>query len=83
MTKFSILLAGIILFSCSSKDQEFCNCLKAGEELNDFSATLFTKDITKKEADKLKSLKATQKSKCANYQTMTGAEMLKRMNECK
>lgn len=50
-----------MLSSCNTKDEQFCKCLKAGEELNDFSSKLFSGDITAEKAEKLKGLKEAKK----------------------
>lgn len=72
----------ILLLSCNSKDEQFCKCLHAGEELNDFSSKLFTEEITEEKATKLKTLKSNKKKECADYQTMAGEEMLQKKSEC-
>ena len=72
----------ILLGSCNSKDQQFCNCLQAGEELNEHSLTLFNESVSAESAKKLKELKAKQKKACADYQTMGGPEMLERKKLC-
>ena len=73
----------IVLGACSSKDEQFCKCLKAGEELNDFSAKLFSAEITSEKAEKLKGLKAVKKKECVDYQIMSGKEMLAKKTSCK
>ena len=72
----------ILLFSCSSKDEQFCDCLKTGKELNDFSSSLFTQVITSKIQQQMISLKDKQKSACKDYQTMSGEKMMKLKAEC-
>lgn len=72
----------LILFSCSSKDQQFCDCMKAGEELNDFSSTLFKKVITPELHKKMMDLKEKKNTACKNYQTMSGAKMMELKAEC-
>lgn len=78
------LISGMVLLltACNSKDDQFCKCLKAGEELNAYSNKLLTEEVTQEKADKLKVLKDTKKKECADYQTMKGDEMLKRKAEC-
>ena len=72
-----------MLSACSSKDEQFCKCLKAGEELNDFSSKLFNAEITFEKAEKLKGLKSVKKKECADYQLMSGKEMLEKKASCK
>jgi hypothetical protein len=73
----------IVLSACSSKDEQFCKCLKAGEELNDYSSKLFSGEITTEKAEKLKSLKEVKKKECVDYQMMIGKEMLEKKASCK
>lgn len=56
--------------------------MEAGKELNEFSETLWEKEVTKADADKQKQLRETQTEACENYQTMDGKEMLKRKKAC-
>lgn len=79
-TLFPVLI--LLLTACGSKDEQFCKCLNAGEELNTYSNKLLTEEVTQEKADKLKALKDTKKKECADYQTMMGDEMLKRKAEC-
>lgn len=83
MKRALIPVMAILLTACNSKDEQFCNCLKAGEELNTYSNKLLTEEVTQEKADKLKALKETKKKECADYQTMKGEDMLKRKAECK
>ena len=73
----------IVLGACSSKDEQFCKCLKAGEELNDFSSKLFSGEITSEKAEKLKGFKEAKKKECVDYQIMSGKEMLEKKASCK
>ncbi|MES2800232.1 MAG: hypothetical protein V4638_09475 [Bacteroidota bacterium] len=75
----------VVLFSaCSSeKDQVFCDCMTAGEELNNHSKKLLEGAVTQEMADKQQVLLKTKKEKCKNYQTMSGPEMQKRKEACK
>ena len=77
---FSVAIA--LLFACDSKDAQFCSCMLAGEELNDFSSKLFQQEMTKDKAAKLLELKQAKKTACADYQTMGGQEMLKLKADC-
>lgn len=80
--KKSAVVILLILASCSSKDPKMCECLEAGEKLNQFSSEIMMKEITATDAEKMKTLKAEKAKKCADYQEMSGEEMLKRKAEC-
>lgn len=48
-----ILSFSLIVFSaCSSKDTQFCTCLKTSEQLNELSNDLLTTTITEAKAKK-------------------------------
>lgn len=81
MKKFLFVVV-LIVASCSGKDDQFCKCLEAGEALNNYSTELFNQEMDQSKADRLKELKNAKKEACANYQTMSGEEMLKRKKEC-
>ncbi len=82
--KFFFLITTIfLLFSCSTKDVQFCECLKVGDKLNKVSSTLLNKPITPKIQKEMQVLKAKKKSICKNYQTMGGEKMLELKAECK
>jgi hypothetical protein len=83
MKKIIFLSSILIVVSCSSKDEQFCKCLKAGDELNAFSSKLFDKEITPKMQKEMQKLRSTKASACKNYQTMDGKKMLELKEECK
>jgi len=83
MKKISLSLVVLILTACHSKDEQFCNCLHAGKELNNYASTLFNQHISKEMAAKLIELKKAKKQACADYQTMSGEEMMKKKAACK
>lgn len=82
MKNLLIISTILILSACNSKDEQFCECLKAGEELNVYSSSLLQEEITKEKSDKLKNLKKLKTEACKDYQTMDGPEMLKKKAEC-
>jgi maleate cis-trans isomerase len=80
--KKSAIVVLLIIASCSSKDPKMCECLEAGEKLNQFSSEIMMKEINANDAKKMQTLKANKAKKCADYQEMSGEEMLKRKAEC-
>ena len=82
MKKIIFLSSILIVISCSSKDDQFCKCLKAGDVLNAFSSKLFDKEITPNLQKQLQKLKSTKASACKDYQIMSGEKMLKLKAEC-
>ncbi len=83
MSKYFFASAFVfLLFSCSHKDEQFCDCLKAGEELNEYSSKLFDEVITPEIQKKMQELKAKKTTACKNYQKMGGPEMLELKENC-
>lgn len=82
MKKVFLFVALASLVSCSSKDEQFCKCMQAGEELNEYSAKMLSEEVTSEKAAKMKELKEIKKKECVDYQTMMGEEMLKKKANC-
>jgi hypothetical protein len=75
---FSIL----ILFSACSDNTKICDCLDAGENLQSFSAKMFSREASTKDLSEMKRLKKIQLEKCKDFQTMDGKKMLELKEEC-
>ncbi len=82
MKKLTFLAATLLFVSCSDQNEQFCECMDAGEKLNNFSVTLFDKNITEKQANELKALKAEKDKACADFKQMKGDEMLELQKNC-
>lgn len=81
--KYLFLIPAVtLLISCSSKDEKFCSCLSAGEKLNNFSTTLFEKDITPQMKKEMEALKKDKQEKCKAYEKMAGDKMLELKKAC-
>lgn len=74
----------LVLAACGSGEKTpFCKCMKAGDELNAYSATILDKnEITEEEESKMQELKETADKLCKDYQMMSGEEMLKLREDC-
>ena len=83
MKKIIFFSSILTMISCSSKDEQFCKCLKTGEELNSFSSKLFHKEITPALQKKMKNLRSAKDKACKNYQTMKGEKMMELKSQCK
>lgn len=68
-------------FSCSSPDP-ICGCIKAGNTLNKKAHSILENGSTEKDEKELQQLKKETKKACAEFETMGGQEMKKRMAEC-
>lgn len=78
----SLILVALILSACSSKDEQFCECLKAGDELNKVTTKFMSELPTEKDAKKIQELKTEKSEACKNYTEMSGEEMRKRKADC-
>ena len=78
----AILFLSILIFSCSSKDTQFCECLSTGETLNEYTQQFFDKSPSEKERAKLIELKSAKEEACKDYQTMAGEEMRVKKEAC-
>ena len=80
--KITALFALLILASCSNKDEQFCTCLAAGEELNEFTQQFFDKTPSSEEAKKVSDLKEAKTVACKDYQMMSGDIMRQKKADC-
>jgi len=77
-----LIIAALALSACGSKDEQFCECLKAGDELNKVTAKFMTEVPTEKDAEKIQELKSEKNEACKSYTEMSGDEMRKRKADC-
>lgn len=75
-------MISLALYSCSNRDEAFCDCMKAGEELNNFAQKLMEQEATESEAKELKSLRDNKKEACKAYETMDGPTMIEKKKAC-
>lgn len=83
-----MITAGLVLlFSCSNEgEKDICPCIKAGEELSEFSSSLTVKaeqgEVTEADQKKMKELKDKKDQVCKQFETMGGPEMLELKKKC-
>lgn len=82
-----IAFTSFALISCSGevemeKDDQFCECLKATDDLTEVSSKLMEGDITEEDRKKVLELTAAKKKLCDKYSTLSGKENLKRKELC-
>lgn len=83
-TTLSIALVGV-LYACSNeetKDPQFCECMKIGEKLSDYSSDLLERTPTEEDEKKMQELREKSTRECGKYYRMSGEEMLKRKKLC-
>lgn len=72
----------LLLSACASKDDQFCECLSAGDELNKETQQFFEKIPSKEDQKRIEVLKEKKNAACADYQEMGGDEMRKLKEAC-
>jgi len=81
MYKYALIIL-LICASCSSKDEQFCECLSAGKNLNNETQQFFDKAPTDEDQKRIQELKKLKNDACKNYTEMGGDEMRKRKEDC-
>jgi hypothetical protein len=76
------LIVTAVTVSCSKRDDEFCNCMEAGEKLNQFSNELLQRGANQEDEVKIKGLRAAKDSACVDFYTMGGDAMREKKKEC-
>ncbi len=77
-----MIVAILLLASCSHKDEQFCTCLSAGKELNEYTQQFFEKEPSKEDEIKIFDLKAKKTEACKDYQMMAGDKMRQKKADC-
>ena len=72
----------IFCAACSSKDEQFCECLSIGDELNKETSQFFEKAPSAEDQKRIGELKKRKTEACKNYTEMGGDEMRKRKEAC-
>ena len=84
MKKVFVVLFGVILLaSCSSdKDQAFCDCLTAGDKLNEYQQKLLQTPPNAEEQVELKKLRDEKNEACKDYELLDGETMRAKKSAC-
>lgn len=84
MKRNYLAIFGIVLLSaCSSdKDQAFCDCLSAGDKLNEFQQKFMREIPNTEEQQELKTLRDKKKEACKDYETLDGETMRAKKAAC-
>jgi hypothetical protein len=81
-----VAAAAVMFTSCSGdeevKDDQFCACLSATEDLNEVSSTLMEGGITEENRQEVKELRAKKDKLCKDYEMLSGDENRKKMELC-
>lgn len=77
----AIFSLSFFLFSCS--EDSICECIRSSDQLLLKYESLNGKTPTKKDQEEVKKLIAEKKSKCKEFEKMSGPEMIERKSSCK
>ncbi|MDG1147407.1 MAG: hypothetical protein P8N52_03780 [Crocinitomicaceae bacterium] len=80
--KIITLLTLLLLVSCSGKDEQFCQCLSAGEQLNAYTQQFLDKTPSAEETNTVNELKKAKTEACKTYQMMRGDIMRQKKAAC-
>lgn len=71
----------ILSASCGERDA-ICDCIDAGDQLNKKANEILRSEPTDKSEKELQALRKIKKTKCSEFETMAGPEMLERKQSC-
>lgn len=77
----AIFSLSFFLFSCG--EDPICDCIRSSDKLLLKYESLKGKTPTKKDQQEVKKLISEKKSKCKEFEKMSGPEMIERKTSCK
>lgn len=78
-----IILSFIVLSLASCSSNSVCDCVEAGNALNDFSNAQFMKETRSQEdVDKMDALLKSRDEVCAEFQSMDAKELQEASMDC-
>lgn len=77
----AFLFSVFSLLSCGERDT-ICDCIDASNKLNQAASKVLVKEVTAKDEKTLVTLRAEKKKKCAEFENMSGKEMMERKESC-
>lgn len=77
----AFLFSVFSLLSCGERDS-ICDCIDASSQLNKEVNKVLLKEATKKDEENLLKLRLEKKKKCAEFENMSGKEMMERKESC-
>ena len=82
--KLVILLffSSSLIVACSSKDEQFCQCMEASEKFNVVANKIIQNGADKVLESEFKTLKVKKENACEKFLTMGGKEMLEKKAAC-
>lgn len=81
--RFLALLTFFSLLMTSCSEDSICDCIRASDELTNKYDELRTKKLSVKGQKEVKALLQTKKTKCKEFEQMSGPEMMERKANCK
>jgi len=77
-----VVCSALLIMGCSSKDDQFCECMTVGEELSEYGEQFMERSPTEEESKKWEELRTKQSTACVDYQEMSGDQMRQRKEDC-
>jgi hypothetical protein len=81
--KKTIIIFTILLTSCSSAPEGFCDCMKKGEELNVQTQAVLAGRASDDMKRKMIKIRAEKNKACENFLNSSGTDMRKWQEACK
>lgn len=84
MSKYFLVGLFLVLFltlGCNS-NPTLCECVELGDEVNQLSSSLFTRDVTQEGRDSLVKAIACRDSFCATYMSMSAEDLNEAKSTC-
>ena len=77
-----IIIVALFFVSCSGGDNQFCECMNAGEELNNYSSELLSNGVENVNEREMNKLRSKKDSLCSPYELMGGDDLSALKESC-
>ncbi len=77
-----LFLSSSLIVACSSKDEQFCQCMETSEKFNVVANKIIQNGADKALESEFKTLKVKKEKACVKFLTMGGKEMLEKKAAC-
>jgi len=77
-----ILFSALILASCSSDPEGFCECLEKGEQLNKVTNEVLSGDLSNAKEEEMLKIRQEKNKFCASFGNTSGSQMREWEKSC-
>ncbi len=77
-----IFILFVLISSCNSAPEGFCDCMKSGEELNEITQTVLSGKASDDVKMKMMKIRDEKKKACAQFETASGKNMMEWKKAC-